>query len=1061
MKSSDASHAWQAARICRNLWLESRWTEIARELGNGNRRRSATCAVNNNSLRQSKRPLANFARTTHQHRTSTTTTQPAQCTASPPLFWNYLLPCKKTASDRYTSIACHHPRNSHSSSSAKPAAPHKDTGVVLSAALEQSAASTAQSLIDIMFHALRKLNNPLLAWECYSDLTLRGMLHYISRDQFRELIRLFRHHTDHVEGLEYVLTLVEDMKNMGHRVSRKEKLTIMQLLGMNGKLTEVEHIFRELVDDENLLIVDGDVQKPFNILLTAYQLQKDRVGRKRVTEKSLEIYDEMLMRGVSASTATTRLLMENVRLGGYSLDMVELVWEWFWSKVGKSVGSTTVQLPPLLYREMLLYFAGAGRVEYALEVNDMMVKMNMKRDVHVMTALIHKVGRSGDIDKAMEILHEMTVTEHIAPTLVTFNALIDIHAHKRPEPDVEGASRMYNMLQDSGLKADVMTFGPLIDMFAITGDLNMVRRLYRDMVDNHKLTPTAHIFSSLITCFIRNDDWESALDVLRVLRDTAPYSVSPNHAIYGLLIRSYVENRDAEGALRLIELMKQADITPDAQSFTPLLGLLADEGDVYKTKKIIDYMIEAGIEPNAYTYTCLLEAYAKAGDIESAERVFTEFRRRWRPNAHTFNSMLYVYTKCGEMEMVLDTYKRMLKTFIKMNVYTYGILMYYFSRRKEPRAVEALLETMLSNQIKPSVQCWNIMMQGYFECGRYEDGTKILERMTEAGVEPDHVTLSILVTGSVRAGRLSLAESVVQDAVQRTQTEQENREKALEEQYADYERWADAKAIAPSEAYHKQLPLTIDDILDMRRVRLPPVKIPPPHLFSPLINAYTTEKRFDDAKKLFQEMVQLGVSVTVPVYVSLMKMYRQEERYDIVEIMWNALRNKGQDQVVLNDLDPQLQSIPMPVSGKINLDVLDTLMLKSYEESSSSPNAPEKVASPFALSIYIDALIQQQRFDDLVVLWSELSAEQYPFDDHNWNRYIVALIEAERLDAARETATRFLESDETSRLSRSRSSDDVHTRLHMRTCRAFADALAINAENLSEKQLRQAVVERL
>ncbi|KAG1079499.1 hypothetical protein G6F42_023735 [Rhizopus arrhizus] len=117
---------------------------------------------------------------------------------------------------------------------------------VLSVALDQSNVSIAQSLVDTTLSLLRK-GKPELAWECYLDLTSRNQQRHVSREQYKQLIKYFNHNKSNVEqGLEYVLTLVEDMKQLGYQVGRKEKLLVMRLLGLNGNLPAMEKVFEDL-----------------------------------------------------------------------------------------------------------------------------------------------------------------------------------------------------------------------------------------------------------------------------------------------------------------------------------------------------------------------------------------------------------------------------------------------------------------------------------------------------------------------------------------------------------------------------------------------------------------------------------------------------------------------------------------------------------------------------------------------------------------------------------------------------------------------------------------------
>ncbi|KAG2219423.1 hypothetical protein INT45_010614 [Circinella minor] len=950
-----------------------------------------------------------------------------------------------------------------------------DREIILSAALEQSSASTAHSLIDIMFRALRQVNNPKLAWECYTDLTSRNMLHYLTRDQFRELIRLFRHATSHTQVLSYILTLVDDMDTLGYRIGRKEKLVIMRLLGMNGKLEEMEQVFLDLKEQDKLLLDavldEKDAQKPFNIMLDMYKLQKDMVGLNHVTEKSLAIYGEMIDMGIHPGPAATRLLMENIRGAGTTYDVVESVWTWFWNEMGMNVGGKTMDLEPSLYCEMVLYFASAGRAEYALEVNDLMVKRKIQRDVRVGTALIHKVGRSGNLERAMEIFDEMIRIDNVEPTLVTFNALIDIHAHKLPEPDIEGASRMYQKLQDYGLKPDIATIGPLIDMFAKKGDIDMVRRLYRDLVDNQQLTPNEYIYSSLIECFIKHGDRKSALDVLHAMRKTPSsksgkhnQSTMANQVTYNLMIRSFVRDNDLRGAFELLDLMIESKLQPEPRTFTPLLGLLADQGNIIAANKVVEMMGKISTRMNVFTHTALLEAHTKAGDIRGAERIFQKMKSKYRLNTQTFNVLMYGYMKKNEMDMVLETYRDMVESHVGMNEYTYGILMYYFSRRREPQAVESLMITMKKNNLRPRVISWTILMQSYFESELYEEGFRVYDRMKQADIDPNYITHSLLLATCGSIGDVELAETILSNVV-------DHYENYKPEKEVNQDLLADASRVTSAQIYSHSLPKLMDQMLKERQELLPPPTKLPPHLFDPLINLYTDRLDFTKAKETFARMMDLGVKVSGHVYISLMNMYKHEERLDIVEYLWNHLRTRQADPVPMNELDPELGAdIPLPAAIKDNYDLLfakdDTLPVEFSVFSPSQVQVQQEshAISPYAVSIYIDTLSQQERFDDVNQLWDKLTEEQFPFDEHNWNRYLTSLSQSGDIKkAVKMTLTYLNEHQEhvpqsirsTDNLT---SNDDPKRQLYNQTYRALADMLDINVDGLTDRQIYDIVL---
>jgi pentatricopeptide repeat protein len=934
----------------------------------------------------------------------------------------------------------------------------KDYDAILSVALDQSNVSTAQSLIDNTLTLLLQ-NKPDLAWECYKDLTCRNIQKYISREQYKKLIKYFNHtKPDHEQGLEYVLTLVEDMQRLGYQVGRKEKLLVMRLLGLNGQLTAMEKVFHDLSREELFLVTDlSAAQKPFNIMLTSYQGHVDTIGADSVAEKSMDLYGQMLDRNIQPAGGTTRLLMENVRLAHVSDEMVEKVWNWVWTKIGMNVGGKAKDLDPALYRDMVMYFASAGRLEYALEINDIMTKKKIDRTVRMMTALIHKAGRSGDVDKAMDLFNQMMIVDGLVPNIITFNALIDVHAHKKAGPDVAGAIRIFDMLNEVGLQPDNVTFGTLIDMYAKKGDLASIKELYNDMIHQRKIQPSPHIYSSLIECFITLNDRNSAMDVLSVLKKQANRRAAPAREAYNLMFKGLIQSDHIVEALDLLDVMTKDKMYLEPRTFTPLLLYYAKQGDTVGTHKVATMMTQANVKPNSHTYSLLLESFAKAGDIEGAENIFNIYKQKYRPNAYVYNALLYVYTKRNELDKVLDTYKRMSKAFVPANEYTYGILMYFYSKRKEVSVVEALMNTMQSNNIIPSAICWTILMQTYFDYGKPEQGRNVIQRMIESDLKPTDVTWSVLITGCIKSNELEYAESVLQEAI----------EKSNASKLSKHELLCDGQLMRDN-AYEKEIPETIEDILNKAGHHVKEKEPISPYLFTPIIEAHTRKGELVKAKKLVQTMCDLSVPMSIPTYTTLMKLFKTEKRYEAVEALWQALYKPSAGQRSINDIDPLLPSVPLP---KSSFSYLNLLTLDDDDKLDAQPTSNQ--VSPFALSIYMDTLIDQGRLNDVESLWNQLTVEKYRFDEHNWNRYISFFVENGQLDRACSIVSKeFFESKAkettaTATITKTiRKRDDIFTsddnQLHTRTCVLFADAFQIaGAENMGEPRLRIAVTERI
>ncbi|KAI7906637.1 uncharacterized protein BX663DRAFT_497162 [Cokeromyces recurvatus] len=937
---------------------------------------------------------------------------------------------------------------------------NRDYEAVLSAALDQSKISTAQLLFDKIVILIRK-GSPELAWECYIDLKQRKAHQFIFNNQYRQLIKLFTHSkSSNEQSLEYILSLVEDMKQLGYQVGQREKLLMMRLLGRNGKIEAMESVFQDLIKDLRLIIPNSPMaQKPFNVVLASYQLYEKDIGSEVVARKSMDLYKKMLDLNMQPGQNITFILMDNIRSAGFSDDMVEEVWDWVWTKIGMNVGGKTKVLDPILYKEMIIYFTSVGRPEYALEINDIMVKKKIPRSLRMLTALIHKVGRAGNVERSMELFNEMVNIDKITPSLVTYNALIDVYAHKKPDASVKDAHKVYDMLNEAGLKPDSITFSILIDMYAKQGDLTNVRRLIDTMVKTYNFEPNEYVLSSLIECFIKLHDHESVMEFLPLLKKQALRRAAVARQAYNLIIKGLIQDDYILEAVELLDYMSKNMIHLEPRTFTPLLAYYARQGDVLNTHKVASMMSQANVKPNSHTYSILMEAYAKAGDIEGTENIFKLCKTQFRPNTYIYNALLYVYAKRNEMDKVLETYKHMSNANVPANEFTYGILMNFYSRRKDVKAVEALMSTM-SNNVTPKTVSWTILMQTYFENDRPEDGRDALKRMIDAGVEPSIISWGILIKGCVDANELEYAESTLQGIIKRSKVEY----------ILDEHNLLRDKCFGSTRTYIKTIPDTIEDILNKARKPIKRNTALSSFLFTPLMEAYMNDGRYSKAKNLFNTMINLSVPVSVPAYTILMNLFKHENRFEAVETLWKLLYNRTPDKDFIEGLDPLLPRIPLP---KQNYDYSNLLFLDHDAESIETAKPIPIQATPFALSIYLDTLIEQDRYTDIEDLWNQLTQDEYCFDEQNWNRYIYALLLNGELKKACETAYRqFLEdkpkgskgSGQAFSIVRKRDKIDIANEygLHLRTCITFAEVFKIRGtEHMNDHQLKSVVFKKI
>jgi pentatricopeptide repeat protein len=305
--------------------------------------------------------------------------------------------------------------------------------------------------------------------------------------------------------------------------------------------------------------------------------------------------------------------------------------------------------------------------------------------------------------------------------------------------------------------------------------------------------------------------------------------------------------------------------------------------------------------------------------------------------------------------------------------------------------------------------------------------------------------------------------------------------------------------------YTQRLPTTVEDLLDQRlnsihyQHRLPRIT-PPNHIFTPLVHGYTQSGQFDKARGIFMTMRQWDTPINQVTYVTLMKLYLQEKRYDVVETIWEALRDQQKSATAAMSSSSSspvshvyldgLGDTPLPRwnhhgnddDGDDGSDKDDRLLSAITDDkdtkltypsiTTTNQQQPGNSISPFLLSIYLDSLMEQDHYDAIDSLWTTLTHEDYAFDEQNWNRYTISFVKRDDVMTACKVAYRhILEADEQDIPKHFRPGDKTqyflddsenHHQLHRRTCAAFAQAFDIAGHHhMGERRLRSLVLEKI
>lgn len=149
--------------------------------------------------------------------------------------------------------------------------------------------------------------------------------------------------------------------------------------------------------------------------------------------------------------------------------------------------------------------------------------------------------------------------------------------------------------------------------------------------------------------------------------------IKPTVVTFNALITACRHMGEYEGALEVLRIMKDTEgCEPDVISYSTVIDTLGRRGRLKEISDVLTDMKERGIEPNLVTYTSVVSARTRARDFSGAMEVLAEMEARdIQPNVYTYSSLINGAGRAHDFEKAFELLDRMRKQGINATVVTY------------------------------------------------------------------------------------------------------------------------------------------------------------------------------------------------------------------------------------------------------------------------------------------------------------------------------------------------------------------------------------------------------
>ncbi|XP_020674371.1 pentatricopeptide repeat-containing protein At1g63400 [Dendrobium catenatum] len=414
-----------------------------------------------------------------------------------------------------------------------------------------------------------------------------------------------------------------------------------------------------------------------------------------------------------------------------------------------------------------------GRMEEARRWFDRIVEDGHETNIITYNVLLNGYVKAGQIDLANSTYEEM-VKKGISPDFYTFNILVS--GHNKFRKDWKGL--VQNLFRDA-LNDEVCTH-MLISSLCWNGQMeDAVSLMPRDAKDC--LLPSVAVFNSIIAGYSKEGLEEEAINMYRVMVDE--FGLVPSASTWQSLLLGFCRGGRISEAKELLYEIVERRLNVGISAFTIFIDGCFRFGRVSEALDCLNYMERKGILLDVVGFSAYINGLCRVKCVETAQEVFNEMRRRGLiPNNLIYNSLISGLFRIGESKEALKLEADMMCNGLSPDIFTTNIVIHGFcqqrcleradgkfrqmgwsglypdivtfntliaacSRAFEPGRAERYFELMASRDCKPDIFTYNIRIHSLCSSYKTPEAIKIVDMLISDGFTPNTVTHNTVMNG--------------------------------------------------------------------------------------------------------------------------------------------------------------------------------------------------------------------------------------------------------------------------------------------------------------------------
>ncbi|CAM8934711.1 unnamed protein product [Rhodiola kirilowii] len=480
------------------------------------------------------------------------------------------------------------------------------------------------------------------------------------------------------------------------------------------------------------------------------------------------------------------------------------------------------------------------------------------------------------------------------------------------------------------------------------GRAKMIKRvtLVPDLVKKFGKKPSLKLLNSILDVLVMED-----IDLARGFfrKKMMNCGVQGDAYTYGILMKGLcLTNRIGDG-FKLLQAMKSRGLVPNVVVYNTLLHVLCKNGKVGRARSLMKEVAE----PNGVTFNTLITAYCHEENlIQALVMLEKSFNLGYVPDVITVTNVLKVLCKEGRASEGRELLERVEDMGGKVDVVAYNTVIEGFCKLRKVKIGCLLLKDMERKGCLPNADTYNVLISGYLDVGMLDSATEMFYDMKTDGIIWNFATYDMLIRGLCAGGRIN-------DGLKILELMEESKGGAQG-------RISPYNSVIYGLYKEDRLNEALDFLVDLGKL------FPRAIDRSLMIISFCEKKRVEDAKRIYDQMVNEGDVPCAIVYAILIHLLSQEGLVREAFELLNGMIDQGYFPIV-----PTFNVVTTALchQGRVNsaMKLLDDIVVRGC-----FPNTQSYLPLITCFTI-------KGEFERAAVLVGQMAEKGIPPDRHTWN----------------------------------------------------------------------------